>query len=399
MTERLFLTDSHLFSCDAAVLSCTPENDAYRVVLDRTVFFPNKGGQPCDTGRVGDACCTACIEEGDTLVHICDRALPVGGTVRACIDAERRTDIMQQHTGEHLLSYFAYEMVGANNVGFHCALTYATLDLDKPLTQDELTALEQRANAFAVTNAAVTATVYETEAEIAELPLRKHAEGIEAPIRLVGIAGADLCTCCAPHVRTTGEIGALVFTDAVAYKGGMRLTFLCGGRALGYIEQMRALTGMLALRFSTARENLPAAVEKQAQELADSRRLVRRYEQELDALTAVRLNDGAEVVRGTRLVVTTLDDVDGKRLRALAGQLMQGKTLAALFSRCGEQVNYLVAVNAPALDAGELISAVNAALAGKGGGRGTLAQGSAKASPATADAIEQLRTYFQKRLG
>ncbi len=398
MTERLFLTDSHLFRCDARVLSCTPDADAYRIVLDRTVFFPNKGGQPCDTGALDQARVRACVEEGDTLVHLCDRPLTPGATVGAAIDADRRLDIMQQHTGEHLLSYYAYRLFDAGNVGFHCALDYATLDLDKPLAEEELAVLEREANAFARTDAPVTARVYAVEADIEGLPIRKHAEGITAPIRLVGIEGADLCTCCAPHVRRTGEIGMLKITDAVRYKGGMRLTFLCGLRALSYCQRLQTLTGDLARRFSTAAESLPAAVDKQAQELSDAKRLIRRYEQELDGITAARLNAQAETVRGARLVVTLLDGIDARRLKGIAQQLMQDKTLAVLFSVCDGQAFYLVMQNALTLDAGELCGAVNVAVSGKGGGRGTLAQGSAKADAALADTVEQLRGYFRQRL-
>ena len=399
MTERLYLADSHLFSCDATVTACRASEDGgCLVTLDRTVFFPNKGGQPCDTGRMDGVRVTACDEEGDELLHRTERPLAVGARVQVSIDEDRRLDIMQQHTGEHLLSYCAYRLFGAANVGFHCALDYATLDLDRPLTADEIRQMEQYANRLAAENAPVTATVYATEEEIRDLPLRKHAEGLTAPIRLVEIRGSDLCTCCAPHVRATGEIGQLKITEQVNYKGGMRLTFLCGLRALAYAERLEAAMQELARRFSTAWENVPAAVEKQGAELASARRLVKKYEAELDAALAARLNAGAKTVRGTRLVVALSEDMDAKRLRPLAAQLMQGKTLAALFSRCGGQVYYVLSTEGTGLDMGELAGAVNAATGGKGGGRGSLAQGSAPAGSALADTVQQLEDYFTKRL-
>ena len=136
MTERLYLKDSMLFLCSAVVTGCTETDGGYAVELDRSVFFPNKGGQPCDTGMIGEAVVSSCDEQGDRLIHLCDRPLSVGETVTVSIDGERRFDIMQQHTGEHMLSWCAWQMYGAVNVGFHCALDYATLDLDQPLSHE-----------------------------------------------------------------------------------------------------------------------------------------------------------------------------------------------------------------------------------------------------------------------
>ncbi len=399
MTDRLYLADSHLFSCDATVTACRASEDGgYLVTLDRTVFFPNKGGQPCDTGLIENVRVSSCDEEGEALLHRTEQPLAVGARVQVSIDADRRLDIMQQHTGEHLLSYCAYRLFGAANVGFHCALDYATLDLDRPLTADEICQMEQYANRLAAENAPVTATVYASEDAIRDLPLRKHAEGLIAPIRLVEIRGSDLCTCCAPHVRATGEIGQLKIIEQANYKGGMRLTFLCGMRALLYARRLETAMQGLARRFSTAWENVPAAVEKQGTELTSARRLIKKYELELDSALAARLNAEAKTVRGTRLIVTLTEDMEAKRLRPLAAQLMQGKTLAALFSRCDGQVYYILATEGTGLDMGELAGAVNAAICGKGGGRGSLAQGSAPAGSALADTVRQLADYFQKRL-
>ena len=166
MTERLYLQDSMMSAFDAVVTACEPRGDGFWIELDRSAFFPNKGGQPCDVGTLNRVPVTAVNEQGERLWHHTEAAIQVGTAVHGELDFARRFDIMQQHTGEHLLSYCAWHLYGAQNVGFHCALSYATLDLDKPVGHDGITEIEKLANALAAGNAAVTATIYETEQDL-----------------------------------------------------------------------------------------------------------------------------------------------------------------------------------------------------------------------------------------
>ena len=398
MTERLYLLDSMTSAFDAVVTACEPAKNGFLIELDQSAFFPNKGGQPCDVGKIGDAAISDVNEQGERLLHLADRAIPVGAAVHCELDFARRFDIMQQHTGEHLLSYCAWHLFGAQNVGFHCALSYATLDLDKPVSHEGITEIENLANRLAAENAAVTAKIYETEEDLAGIPLRKHAEGLTAPIRIVTIEGSDACTCCAPHVRRTGEIGQLKIVEAIPYKGGMRCTFLCGMRALAHAQQMQDTVSAIALKFSTAREQAEAAVNKQAEDLSDAKRALRQAYAALDEYLAKALIAEAEDVKGTKLIVKVLESVDAKRLRNLAGATMTGRALSVLFSDTGDRVSYLLASNGIKADMGVLIAAVNTALNGNGGGRGTLAQGSAKKPSGMAETVESLRTYFRNVL-
>ncbi|MBQ1821211.1 MAG: hypothetical protein II117_06350 [Clostridia bacterium] len=398
MTERLYLLDSMLSAFDATVLACEPDGDGYLIELDQSAFFPNKGGQPCDTGTLNGARVLDVNEQGERLWHRTDRAIPAGTKAHGELDFARRFDIMQQHTGEHLLSWCAWHLFGAQNVGFHCALTYATLDLDKPVGHDGIAEIETTANRLAAENAAVTAKIYDSEDDLKGIPLRKHAEGLTAPIRIVTIEGSDACTCCAPHVRRTGEIGQLKIIDAVPYKGGTRCTFLCGMRALRHAQAMQDTVSAIALRFSTAREQAESAVQKQGEELSETKRELRQAYAALDGYLAESLKREAEDVKGTKLIVKLLESVDAKRLRGLAGATMDGRALTVLFSDTGERVSYLLASNGIKTDAGVLIGAVNAALNGSGGGRGTLAQGSAKKPAGLKETVEGLFTYFRNVL-
>ena len=325
-------------------------------------------------------------------------AFAPGEPVHGELDFARRFDIMQQHTGEHLLSYCAWHLFGTQNVGFHCALTYATLDLDKPIGHEGIAEIETLANRLAAQNAAVTATIYETEDDLRGIPLRKHAEGLSAPIRIVTIEGSDACTCCAPHVRRTGEIGQLKIIEAIPYKGGTRCTFLCGMRALKHAQEMQDTVSAIALRFSTARDQTQAAVAKQADDLSECKKELRQAYAALDEYLAKALIREAEDVGGVKLLVRVLEHVDAKRLRTLAGATMNGNALTVLFSDTGDRVSYLLASNGIKTDMGVLIGAVNAALSGNGGGRGTLAQGSAKKPSDLAETVDHMRGYFRSVL-
>lgn len=398
MTERLYLQDSHLCHNTARVTTCVKTDKGYEIELDRSVFFPNKGGQPCDLGTIGTAKVLDVNEAGDKLVHLCSEPLEPGTEVEAVIDWARRKDIMEQHTGEHLLSWCAWSLYGAVNVGFHCALDYATLDLDIPLTAEQLKQIEQLANRVARENRAVTAVIYKTEEELESLPLRKHTEGLTAPIRVVTIEGADSCTCCAPHVKHTGEIGLLKITQAAAYKGGMRLTFLCGGRAYTYAAMLQEAMDGMARSFSTGVDKVSAAVDKMNGELDAAKRQNKSLSARLEGYYSRELKEKARDIKGKKLLVEIVEDTDPKRLRPLCQSTLEAKALTLLLCPNGEQVSYILMCKGINLDMGEVIQAVNAALGGKGGGRGDMAQGSARKPAGLEEIRAQLEFYLGQRL-
>ena len=397
MTERLYLVDSHLFENECTVLSCAPGKEGFDVIVDRTVFFPNKGGQPCDTGVLGGVRVVDVREVGEDLVLRTEGPLPAGAVVTGHIDEGRRLDIMEQHTGEHVLSWCAYKLFDAVNVGFHCALTYATLDLDKSLTPEQVMEMEDMANGLVRRNLPVTAAIYESEEALQGVPLRKHAEGLVAPIRVVSIQDADSCTCCAPHVRSTGEIGVIKIVSAVAYKGGMRMTFLCGGRALKQFQKLQGTVDAIARKFSTAGDEVLSAVEKQEAELKAIKKEKADLTGRLEGYLTAELKAQAEDVKGKKLLVR-LTDTDPKRLRPLALATLPEKGLTLLLTDKLGQLSYVLCANGLKLDMGELIPAVNLALGGRGGGRGTLAQGSAPTPTGLFETVEQLKTYLKQRL-
>lgn len=240
-TQKLFETNSHKQSCDATVLSCTydEKQKAYAIVLDKTVFFPEGGGQFADFGTLQVANQDASSNTigvsdvqivEDIICHYTDTPLEEGTKVTAEIDWSRRFDFMQQHSAEHIVSGLVYQKFGYHNVGFHLGLTETTLDFDGPLTAEDIAWLEYEANQAVYKNIAFDIS-FPNKETLATLPYRSK-KPLEGDIRIVTLPGYDICACCAPHVDYTGEIGIIKIVGYMAHRGGMRLTILCGNRAL-----------------------------------------------------------------------------------------------------------------------------------------------------------------------
>ena len=228
-TAKLYETDPYVQTFTATVLVCTPAGEQFAVQLDRTAFYPEGGGQPCDTGALGTALVTDVQEHGGVITHTVSAALPVGQTVEGRIDWARRRDHMEQHTGEHILSGTLHRLFGAENVGFHIGSPAVRMDMSVPLTAGQLAEAETQANAVIRADAPVRCW-YPAPEDLAKLTYRSKKE-IDGAVRLVDAGGADLCACCGTHVSTTGQVGAIKILSAQSYKGGTRLAVVCGERA------------------------------------------------------------------------------------------------------------------------------------------------------------------------
>lgn len=243
-TQKLFETNSHMRECKATILSCSydEQKNAYAVVLDKTVFFPEGGGQFADLGSlhvqanqsVSNLTQMANVLDvkitDDIIFHYTDTPLEVATSVTCQIDWARRFDFMQQHSAEHIVSGLVYQKFGYHNVGFHLGLTETTLDFDGPLTPEDIQWLEYEANQAIYKNIAFDIS-FPDKKTLATLPYRSK-KPLDGDIRIVTLPGYDICACCAPHVNTTGEIGVIKIVSFMAHRGGMRLTILCGNRAL-----------------------------------------------------------------------------------------------------------------------------------------------------------------------
>ncbi len=277
-TEKLY--DSHPYDTDfsAQVVSAQQTGDTLRLELDRTLFFPEEGGQSSDTGFIEGLKVFHVSIEGGRIIHEVKvegdredeskKALPgVSDRINGRIDWEHRFSNMQNHTGEHILSGILHRDYASENTGFHLSDNTVTLDTSERLDEKQLKELEQKANEAVCRNLPVTCRYYEKN-ELSGISYRSKKEFDEA-VRLVTIEGIDVCACCAPHVRNTGEIGIIKILGSINYKGGSRLTILSGRRALEYIEGEHGLVTALTRKLSAAPEKLPEAVDRLLRQVSD----------------------------------------------------------------------------------------------------------------------------------
>ena len=282
MTTKLYDQDAYRTGFSATVLSCEPADDWFHAVLDATAFFPEAGGQTPDKGTLytvnGEYFAQVKVldvqidEETGVITHVINRPLPAGASVMGTIDWTHRYDNMQQHTGEHIFSGLVCRKYGCNNVGFHLSEQTVTMDYDRALRPEELAGIEQAANEVIWKNLPVE-IFFPNERELKQIDYRSKKE-LTGQVRIVTIPGVDVCACCAPHVRRTGEVGSLKLVNAQNYKGGVRVTIVCGERALAQFKAEHDLLTGMARALSTSPEEVPEHLEKQKAELSESRRMV-----------------------------------------------------------------------------------------------------------------------------
>lgn len=398
MTERLYLNDSYLKTVHATVLACEKKENGCIVELDRTVFYPTGGGQPHDTGTIGGGSVTEVFEREKRVFHTVSVPLMPGETVECAIDWARRFDHMQQHSGEHILSFAAKELFGAVNVGFHMADRHCTIDLDKPLTREQMEAMENRANAMVFENLPVRMKVVNAD-ELGTLSLRKKADGLLGAVRIVYMPGGDSCTCCGTHVAFSGEIGLIAVTAVEPHKGGVRVSFACGSRALAILQRTRNILADITRAYSCRAEDIPNAAQTLQRELSFLKSENKTLQARLARAVSRELSEEARPVNGRRLIVR-LVDLPASQLRALASALCEaGDTLALLLARNEENVQYaLCCSDGMGLDIKELAEHVNRILGARGGGRGNLAQGSASFVTHLEESVGQLAVTIARRL-
>lgn len=374
MTERIYYTDPACRAFDASVTRALQQDGRAAVVLDRTAFYPTSGGQPFDTGRLGAASVLETLDVDGAIVHVLSQPLPEGATVRGEVDWQRRFDHMQQHTGQHVLSAAFDRLFGNRTVSFHMGAETSTIDLAREASASDIERAVDEANAVIWENRPVSIR-FATAQEANDLGLRKESLR-EGTLRLIEIPGFDLSACGGTHVAATGAIGIIAVVAAERFRGASRLTFVCGGRALGALRLHRdAVAGSVRV-LSVLPRDLPAAIERLQGELKDLRKTVGRQQEMLAVHEAARLLAAAPESDGIRIVVESLDGWDAAGLKSIAAAMTkQGRAAVALFSS-GTPVSAVVgaSVDSP-VNAGAVLNQLTGQFGGRGGGKADLAQG------------------------
>ncbi|MEW6320076.1 MAG: alanyl-tRNA editing protein [Acidobacteriota bacterium] len=376
MTTRLYYTEPYRADFEATVVSCTRQGDRIEARLDRTAFYPTSGGQPFDTGRLGGARVVN-VEEDDAgdVVHVLDAPLDPGARVQGAIDWTRRFDHMQQHSGQHVLSAAFDAVAKARTESFHLGAASSTIDLGRDVGPPEIAAAEDEANRIVWEDRPV-AIRFVTAEDAAALPLRKETLRT-GRVRLIDVEGFDLSACGGTHVARTGAIGVIAVAGWEKFRGGTRVEFVCGGRALAGFRRWRDAFAASARVLSVAPEELAAGIERlQAENKALQRRL-RGLQEQLAAHEARALVARAAPAGRHLAVVEALEGWDAQGLKALAVAAAAAEPAAAvvLFTIADPALAVVASGTGSRVDAAAILTALVAAFGGKGGGKRDLAQG------------------------
>ena len=377
MTIKLYNDNVMLKNCQATVLTCEERDGKFFVELDQTVIFPEGGGQLSDRGKINGVNVLHASEKEGRLWHECDAALEVGAKVEVTLDWAVRLDRMQQHCGEHILSFVCWKLFDSNNIGFHMNEDTVTVDLDKALSEEELLQVEQESNAIIWDNRPITVLNLESE-EAAKLPMRKFNANLQGILRIVAVENADVCTCCGTHPPVTGMVGCLKIIRAERRKQGQRLEILCGARAMAdYAKQNRILRD-LATDLSSKVDEVPERYAKMKDEMANLNDALKEKTAKLLDIEIQEVLAKAETrADGAKLLPLVLDDAKtGKNILPRVGALEN--TISVILAVQPERISYFVALGKDtAGDCRAYIKLLNDTFGGRGGGKPDGAQGGA----------------------
>ena len=359
----------------AQVVSCNLNNDVYEIVLDRTAFYPEGGGQPADHGTLGNTNVLDVQEKAGTIIHYCGAPLPEGIQVHGAIDWNRRFDLMQNHSGEHIVSGLIHQLYGYENVGFHMG-DVIQIDFSGPLNEEQLKDIETRANRIVMNNEEIIA-LFPDEEELKTLEFRSKKE-LKGVVRIIEIPGADVCACCGTHVKRTGEIGLIKLLGWQKHKKGVRIEMLSGMRALAYVQAAMAENHKVSVALSAKELETAAAVDAL---IKTSIRKDVRIREVSSRLLDYRL---AEMKEGMKLAADYVDPLDRTVLIRYGNAMAEKAETAAVLSGSEDHWNYHIISRTVPLKAKAAV--LNAKLNGRGGGSQEMIQGSFNASKEEIDA-------------
>lgn len=363
---KLYDKDSYISEFEATVTECCECSGGFKIVLDKTAFFPTAGGQDCDTGTINGETVINVEIEDDVIYHMVNKPIEAGTVVTAKIDWQVRFRKMQHHSAEHIVSGLAHTLLQAENVGFHLSDKEVTIDYDRVLSGEDVLMLERAANAAVQQNIGITA-VYPTDEELEKINYRSKLELTEN-IRIVTIDEVDVCACCAPHVKSTGEIGVIKLKDVMHHRGGVRMRMICGNDALFDYENKCENALRISNLLSSKQEEIADSVERVVSELSEQKQKNAQLMKQLMTLKAEKIPESNQ-----NFCIFEDDlDADGMRLLANEGK-MKCRTVIVLSGNDKAGYNYVIASEKENLR--EKSREINSALGGRGGGREDMIQG------------------------
>lgn len=391
-TQKIYYEDIHIINFTATVWECIfdEQTKQYQIVLDRTAFFPEEGGQAADKGTIEVADSTSGFEstspksiqqnvldvqiQGDVIYHLMAAPIPIGSTVIGHVDWAQRFDFMQQHSGEHIISGLIHSRFGLDNVGFHLGLSEVTLDMNGELTLEQLREIEAEANRVIWHNLPIWISYPDAE-ELASMDYRSKIELTEN-VRIVEIPGVDLCACCAPHVEYTGQIGLIKITGLMRHRGGVRITILCGERALNDYTQKQDSVTDISVALS-ARQNAVSEAVNRLKE--DNLRLKEQYVALQAKLLAAALK-ALPAPDQSKHALLFVEDINDITMRSAINDLVTKYSGYCGIFVGNDIANYRFIIGSASHDCRELAGKLREAFQAKGGGTAPMIQGSIQAT-------------------
>ncbi len=380
MTEKLYYENVYMKSFDAKVISCIKNDKNYEVILDKTAFFPEGGGQPGDRGCIGSAKVIDTIEKDNEIIHICENA--VSDDVHCTIDWDFRFSNMQHHSGEHIFSGITHSLTGFDNVGFHMGENEVTVDFNGPISHELLAEIENKTNEVIYENRRINIILPSAD-ELKNYNYRSKKE-LTGQVRLVEIEGADLCACCGTHVALTGEVGIVKAVSSMNYKQGVRITLCIGKKALEDYGQKNNSIYTISASLKAKADEIADAVENMKAKLNDTRFALAQAKKELLALKAKNVTTDFPVIF----------DFGGSADEARIGADMLADKVTVAYAFSGnDEAGYKYAVVSRTEDLRETAKALNNSLNGRGGGKPECVMGTVKASK------KEIEKYILSQIG
>lgn len=380
-TRRLYYEDVYIKEFKAKVKECRKGEKFYEILLDQSAFYPEGGGQPCDLGTLGGAEVKDVQEKDGELIHYMETSFDPGDEVQGKINWERRFDLMQQHSGEHIVSGLVHEKYGYDNVGFHMSSDVITIDFSGVLTEEQLAKIEEETNRKIWENGEVE-IFYPKKEELERLSYRSKKE-LTGKVRLVQFPGADLCACCGTHVMRAGEIGMVKLLTVEKFREGVRVTMISGRRVLDYLNMVNGQNHQISVKLSAKTEETAQAVERLHEENYRLKGQILHLTQELCDTEAKRFE-------GAGNVLIFHEGLEGDSVRKMADAVMETCAgCCAVFSR-NEDGSYKYAMGEKNGDLCQFTKEMNQALNGRGGGKPFFVQGSVKAEE------DEIRRFFNR---
>lgn len=377
MTEKLYDQDPRLLTFTATVCSCEEAKDGrYAVRLDKTALFPEEGGQGPDKGTLnGAAILHTSIDKENNITHFLAAPFAVGSTVTGRVDWTQRFDYMQQHTGEHILSGLVHTHFGYNNVGFHLGERETTLDFDGPLTLEDVRKMERLVNEVIHKNLPVKVS-FPSKEELAAMDYRSKIE-LEGPVRIVEIPGVDICACCAPHVAYTGEIGLLKVTDVQSHRGGVRITILCGSRALADYTSKQDTVSALSALLSAKPELIVDGVTRLKEEITSRQERINLLQARILECKIASLPAPSDT---NKHAILFEDPTDTKAVRDAVNRLTASYSGYSAIFTGSEEAGYQFILGSGKADCNRVAAIFREQLSAKCGGSPLMIQGSVTAT-------------------